>query len=182
VFISLALSDRNFGGLQVSGRDSSSRDHEPCDSVTDRRGCEQGVASSKHTVQFGKEHIRKIRNDFPTKFLDVNGESCADIHARTIPLFDAFILPHLAAGRNVLVSSHSFVLLIVVGCREPQQEHRAVLRQAATLWRYPSGALEEYENSVITNPGYVIYLHTSIISILDSRATLTLKRPEESRT
>lgn len=82
--------------------------------MTDRSGCEQGVPSSKHTVLFDKEHIRKIRNDFHTKFPGVNGESCADIHARTIPFFDAFILPHLAAGRNVLVSSHGFVIRTII--------------------------------------------------------------------
>lgn len=72
------------------------------------------MPSSKHTVLFDKEHIRKIRNDFYTKFPGANGESCADIHERTIPFFDAFILPHLAAGRNVLVSSHGFVIRTLI--------------------------------------------------------------------
>lgn len=72
------------------------------------------MPSSKHTVLFDKDHIRKIRNDFYTKFPGVNGESCADIHERTIPFFNSFILPHLAAGRNVLVSSHGFVIRTLI--------------------------------------------------------------------
>lgn len=89
VYVTPALNERNFGDLQ-------------------------GVPSSKHTVMFDKEHIRRIRNDYFTKFPGTNGESCADIHARTVPFFDAFIRPHLAAGRNVLVSSHGFVIRTLI--------------------------------------------------------------------
>ncbi|RLN75965.1 hypothetical protein BBJ28_00009592 [Nothophytophthora sp. Chile5] len=89
VYISPALNERNFGDLQ-------------------------GVPSTKHTVMFDKEHVKKIRNDFHTRFPGENGESCEDIHARTIPFFDSFILPHLAAGRNVLLSSHGFVIRTLI--------------------------------------------------------------------
>lgn len=89
VYISPALNERNFGDLQ-------------------------GVPSTKHTVLFDKEQIRKIRNDYNTKFPGVNGESCADVHARAIPFFEDFILPHLQAGRNVLLSSHGFVIRTLV--------------------------------------------------------------------
>jgi 2,3-bisphosphoglycerate-dependent phosphoglycerate mutase len=63
---------------------------------------------------FNREHVKKIRNDYFTRFPGENGESCEDIHNRTIPFFTSFILPHLAAGRNVLVSSHGFVIRTLI--------------------------------------------------------------------
>ncbi|RLN47158.1 hypothetical protein BBJ29_004990 [Phytophthora kernoviae] len=89
VYVSPRLNERNFGDLQ-------------------------GVPSTKHTVMFNREHVKKIRNDFFTRFPGENGESCEDIHNRTIPFFDSFIVPHLAEGRNVLVSSHGFVIRTLI--------------------------------------------------------------------
>jgi hypothetical protein len=89
VYVSPTLNERNFGDLQ-------------------------GVPSSQHTVMFDKKQISKVRNDFRTKFPGLNGESCADIHARTIPFFDEFIVPHLREGRNVLISSHGFVIRTLI--------------------------------------------------------------------
>ncbi|CAH0475599.1 unnamed protein product [Peronospora belbahrii] len=89
VYVSPTLNERNFGDLQ-------------------------GVPSTKHTVMFDKEHVKKIRNDYYTRFPGENGESCQDIHNRTVPFFNSFILPHLAAGRNVLVSSHGFVIRTLI--------------------------------------------------------------------
>ncbi|GLD93403.1 hypothetical protein PINS_up001995 [Pythium insidiosum] len=98
VFVSPALNERNFGDLQ-------------------------GVPSSRHTVLFDKEQIRKIRNDYRTKFPGVNGESCADIHERTIPFFNEFIVPHLREGRNVLVSTHGFVIRTLIKHLDKMSEH-----------------------------------------------------------
>eukprot|EP00644_Phytophthora_capsici_P011102 jgi/Phyca11/545468/estExt2_Genewise1Plus.C_PHYCAscaffold_180098 len=89
VYVSPTLNERNFGDLQ-------------------------GVPSTKHTVMFNREHVKKIRNDYYTRFPGENGESCEDIHNRTIPFFNSFILPHLAEGRNVLVSSHGFVIRTLI--------------------------------------------------------------------
>lgn len=89
VYVSPALNERNFGDLQ-------------------------GVPSTKHTVMFDKDHVKKIRNDFYTRFPGENGESCEDIFNRSVPFFNSFILPHLAAGRNVLVSSHGFVIRTLI--------------------------------------------------------------------
>ncbi|CAH0484798.1 unnamed protein product [Peronospora farinosa] len=89
VYVSPTLNERNFGDLQ-------------------------GVPSTRHTRMFDKEHVVKIRNDYYTRFPGENGESCEDIHNRTIPFFNSFILPHLAAGRNVLVSSHGFVIRTLI--------------------------------------------------------------------
>uniref|UniRef100_M4BY08 phosphoglycerate mutase (2,3-diphosphoglycerate-dependent) n=1 Tax=Hyaloperonospora arabidopsidis (strain Emoy2) TaxID=559515 RepID=M4BY08_HYAAE len=75
---------------------------------------EGGVPSTKHIVMFNRERVQKIRNDFYTRFPGKNGESCEDIHNRTIPFFNSFIMPHLAAGRNVLVSSHGFVIRTLI--------------------------------------------------------------------
>ncbi|TMW55846.1 hypothetical protein Poli38472_008494 [Pythium oligandrum] len=98
VYISPTLNERNFGDLQ-------------------------GVPSSLHTVLFDKEEIRTIRNDFNTKFPGANGESCADIHERTIPFFNEFIVPHLKEGRNVLVSTHGFVIRTLIKYLDKMTEH-----------------------------------------------------------
>lgn len=67
-----------------------------------------------HTVMFDREQIRKIRNDYYTKFPGVNGESCADIEERVIPFFNEFVVPHLQEGRNVLLSTHGFVIRTLI--------------------------------------------------------------------
>ncbi|DBA01340.1 TPA: hypothetical protein N0F65_001579 [Lagenidium giganteum] len=89
VYVSPTLNERNFGDMQ-------------------------GVPSTKHTELFDKDQIRKIRNDYNTKFPGENGESCHDIYERTIPFFNDFIVPHLKEGRNVLVSTHGFVIRTLV--------------------------------------------------------------------
>lgn len=116
MYISPALNERNFGDLQVRAACLQSS----CMHGIHMAYCVvvaeflQGVPSTKHTVLFDKEQIRKIRNDYNTKFPGENGESCADVHARAVPFFNDFILPHLKAGRNVLVSSHGFVIRTLV--------------------------------------------------------------------
>ena len=60
------------------------------------------------------DKIRHIRNDFQVPFPGKSGESSKDVYNRVIPYFTKNILPHLAAGRNVLVSSHGFALRTLI--------------------------------------------------------------------
>lgn len=87
--------------------------------VTDGKGCSEYEAHC--AVQQGTR--QKIRNDYYTRFPGENGESCEDIHNRTIPFFNSFILPHLAAGRNVLVSSHGFVIRTLIKYLDGMDAH-----------------------------------------------------------
>ena len=58
--------------------------------------------------------IRKIRNDFYTPFPGKKGESSYDTYRRVVDYFQEFIVPHLASGRNVLVSSHGFAIRTLI--------------------------------------------------------------------
>jgi 2,3-bisphosphoglycerate-dependent phosphoglycerate mutase len=51
-----------------------------------------------------------MRNEYHEKFPGNSGESCCDVYNRVIPYFNTYILPHLKAGKSVLVSSHGFVI------------------------------------------------------------------------
>ncbi|ETW00152.1 hypothetical protein H310_07558 [Aphanomyces invadans] len=85
VYVSAALNERHFGSLQ-------------------------GVPSTSHPP-----HISAIvRNEYRIKFPGPNGESCADVEARVLPYFREYILPQLASGKNVLVSTHGFVIRTLI--------------------------------------------------------------------
>ncbi|RHY34491.1 hypothetical protein DYB32_000915 [Aphanomyces invadans] len=73
-------------------------------------GSLQGVPSTSHPP-----HISAIvRNEYRIKFPGPNGESCADVEARVLPYFREYILPQLASGKNVLVSTHGFVIRTLI--------------------------------------------------------------------
>ncbi|TYZ61885.1 hypothetical protein PybrP1_004826 [[Pythium] brassicae (nom. inval.)] len=119
----------------------------------------QGVPSTRHTVLCDKAQIRKVRNDYNTKFPGENGESCADVHARAVPFFQDFVLPHLRAGRNVLLSSHGFVLRTLVkhldGMDEREFNDQMKLEKSAPekcLLLAPTGVplMYKYENGQFT--------------------------------
>ncbi|EQC28766.1 hypothetical protein SDRG_13449 [Saprolegnia diclina VS20] len=92
VYVTPALNERNFGSLQ-------------------------GVPSTQHPT-----NLAPIRNEFGLKFPGEKGESCADIEARVMPFFRQFIEPQLAAGKNVLVSTHGFVLRTLMKSFEKMDE------------------------------------------------------------
>ncbi|OQR96444.1 2,3-bisphosphoglycerate-dependent phosphoglycerate mutase [Achlya hypogyna] len=92
VYVTPALNERNFGSLQ-------------------------GVPSTHHP-----KNLAPVRNEFNRKFPGNKGESCADIEARVMPFFRAFIEPQLAAGKNVLVSTHGFVLRTIMKSLEAMDE------------------------------------------------------------
>ncbi|RHY92615.1 hypothetical protein DYB37_001749 [Aphanomyces astaci] len=85
VYVTSALNERHFGSLQ-------------------------GVPSTQHPPDIGGA----IRNDYRLRFPGDKGESCADVEARVMPFFVACIQPHLAAGKNVLVSTHGFVIRTLI--------------------------------------------------------------------
>ncbi|OQR99807.1 2,3-bisphosphoglycerate-dependent phosphoglycerate mutase [Thraustotheca clavata] len=93
VYVTPTLNERNFGSLQ-------------------------GVPSTQHP-----KNLAPIRNEFNLKFPGEKGESCADIEARTMPFFNKFIVPQLAAGKNVLVSTHGFVIRTIMKSLENMDEN-----------------------------------------------------------
>lgn len=72
----------------------------------------QGLNKAETAKQFGEEqvHIWRRSYDVPPP----GGESLQDTAARTLPYFEAKILPVIKAGRNVLVAAHGNSLRSIV--------------------------------------------------------------------
>ena len=64
----------------------------------------QGMNKDEARAQFGKEQVHIWRRSFDTP--PPKGESLKDTAARALPYFENKIVPHLAEGKNVLISAH----------------------------------------------------------------------------
>ncbi len=80
----------------------------PCeyDSALNERhyGDLQGLNRAETAAKFGQEQVKLWRRSYDTR--PPNGESMADCERRTLPFFKQYILPHLEAGKTVLVAAH----------------------------------------------------------------------------
>lgn len=72
----------------------------------------QGMNKAETAKKFGDDQVHIWRRSFDVK--PPNGESLKDTAARTLPYFDAKILPLAAAGKNVLVAAHGNSLRAIV--------------------------------------------------------------------
>lgn len=72
----------------------------------------QGLNKAETAKKYGDEQVHIWRRSFDVK--PPNGESLKDTAARTLPYFNAKILPAATAGRNVLVSAHGNSLRAIV--------------------------------------------------------------------
>lgn len=64
----------------------------------------QGLNKAETAEKFGQEQVKLWRRSYATR--PPNGESIEDCEHRTTPFFVQYILPHLEAGKNVLVVAH----------------------------------------------------------------------------
>ncbi len=72
----------------------------------------QGLDKSETAKKFGDEQIKIWRRSYD--IAPPNGESLKDTAARTLPYFDAEIIPLLKEGKNVLVAAHGNSLRSIV--------------------------------------------------------------------
>lgn len=72
----------------------------------------QGLNKDETRKKFGDEQVKVWRRGYDTA--PPNGESLKDTAARTLPYFEAKILPELKAGKNVLVAAHGNSLRSIV--------------------------------------------------------------------
>lgn len=72
----------------------------------------QGLNKAETAEKFGKEQVHLWRRSYD--IAPPGGESLKDTAARTLPYFDAHVLPDLRAGRNVLISAHGNSLRSIV--------------------------------------------------------------------
>ena len=72
----------------------------------------QGMNKAETAKKYGDEQVHIWRRSFDVQ--PPNGESLKDTAARTLPYFNAKILPAAEAGKNVLVSAHGNSLRAIV--------------------------------------------------------------------
>jgi len=72
----------------------------------------QGLNKAETVEKHGKEQVQLRRRSFATR--PPNGESMQDCEERTWPFFQQYILPHLAAGKTVIVAAHGNSLRPIV--------------------------------------------------------------------
>jgi 2,3-bisphosphoglycerate-dependent phosphoglycerate mutase len=72
----------------------------------------QGLDKAETAKKYGEAQVHIWRRSFDVK--PPNGESLKDTAARTLPYFEARILPAAAAGKNILVSAHGNSLRAIV--------------------------------------------------------------------
>ena len=74
----------------------------------------QGLNKAETAQQYGEEQVKIWRRSYDVPPPGEKGESLKDTAARTLPYFDAHILPDIRAGRNVLVVAHGNSLRSIV--------------------------------------------------------------------
>jgi 2,3-bisphosphoglycerate-dependent phosphoglycerate mutase len=72
----------------------------------------QGLDKAETAKKFGDEQVKIWRRSYD--IAPPNGESLKDTAARTLPYFDAQIVPLLKEGKNILVAAHGNSLRSIV--------------------------------------------------------------------
>jgi 2,3-bisphosphoglycerate-dependent phosphoglycerate mutase len=72
----------------------------------------QGLNKAETAEKYGKEQVHIWRRSYDVA--PPGGESLKDTAARTLPYFEAHIVPDLRAGKNLLVSAHGNSLRSIV--------------------------------------------------------------------
>ncbi len=74
----------------------------------------QGLNKAETAAQYGDEQVKIWRRSYDVPPPGEHGESLKDTAARTLPYFQAHILPDIKAGLNVLVVAHGNSLRSIV--------------------------------------------------------------------
>ena len=100
-----------------------------------------GMDKDEARQKFGSEQVQIWRRSFDT--CPPDGESLKDTYNRVVPYFQKNILPHLADGKNVLVSAHGNSLRALVKLIENISENDIVKLEIATgqpiIYKYQYG-------------------------------------------
>ncbi len=84
----------------------------------------QGLNKDETAEKFGAEQVKIWRRSYDVP--PPNGESLKDTAARTLPYFNAKIIPALKAGKNVLISAHGNSLRAIVMVLDGLDEEQIV--------------------------------------------------------
>jgi 2,3-bisphosphoglycerate-dependent phosphoglycerate mutase len=72
----------------------------------------QGLDKGETAKKYGDEQVKIWRRSYDVP--PPNGESLKDTAARTIPYFDAKVVPYLKEGKNVIIAAHGNSLRSIV--------------------------------------------------------------------
>jgi 2,3-bisphosphoglycerate-dependent phosphoglycerate mutase len=64
----------------------------------------QGLNKAETAAKYGQDQVKLWRRSYDTR--PPNGESMADCERRTLPFFLQYVLPHVHAGKNVIIAAH----------------------------------------------------------------------------
>ncbi len=103
-----------------------------CDDALNERmyGELQGLNKRETMDAFGEEQVKLWRRSFST--CPPNGESLELTTERSIPYFEDVIMPHVKAGKNVLISAHGNSLRGIVKDIEKLSDDAVVSLEIAT--------------------------------------------------
>jgi 2,3-bisphosphoglycerate-dependent phosphoglycerate mutase len=96
----------------------------------------QGKNKAETAAEFGDEQVHIWRRSFDVP--PPKGESLKDTAARTIPYFEAKIVPELVAGKNVLIAAHGNSLRSIVMDIEKMTPEQILKTEIGTgvAWTY----------------------------------------------
>jgi len=66
----------------------------------------QGLNKAETAAKYGEEKVQQWRRSFFTRPPGVDGESIEDCERRARPFFTHYVLPHVVAGKTVILSAH----------------------------------------------------------------------------
>lgn len=113
----------------------------------------QGLNKAETIEKFGKEQVQIWRRSFD--IAPPGGESLAMTAERSIPYFTNEIVPHLASGKNVLISAHGNSLRSIV------MELDSLSKEQVVALELPTGQaiIYEYINGIFyKRPAEELYL------------------------
>ena len=112
----------------------------------------QGLNKAETAAQYGEEQVHIWRRSYDVSPPGAQGESLKDTAARTLPYFQAHILPDIKAGKNVLVVAHGNSLRSIV------MELEKLTREQVLELNIPTGIPLVYDfddSGNITHKGYL---------------------------
>jgi 2,3-bisphosphoglycerate-dependent phosphoglycerate mutase len=114
----------------------------------------QGLNKAETATQYGDEQVKIWRRSYDVPPPGANGESLKDTAARTLPYFQAHILPDIKAGKSVMVVAHGNSLRSIV------MELDSLTREQVLELNIPTGIPLVYDFDDAGNITHKQYLFT----------------------
>ncbi|MBM3227550.1 2,3-bisphosphoglycerate-dependent phosphoglycerate mutase [Candidatus Peribacteria bacterium] len=116
----------------------------------------QGLNKGETIKKFGEEQVKLWRRSYSTR--PPGGESIEDCERRTWPFFKEYVLPLLAAGKNVLIVAHGNSLRPIIKNLDGMQPNEAAVMEifCSVPYVYTFAGERVTEKEVREVPGMVV--------------------------